>query len=141
MYKINLYFKSNIDGVYTKEEETAKYNEEYENSSQELKDSNELINAKFKRNRMVDKWFCILCPHIDYNVYLNNVYNNRRHLKYVLNGNVDKRKYNDDIEFKLKYDLITETLHMMDVIDEEITGKETTEKTRRQFTITMEKIL
>lgn len=53
MYKITVLFNSNIDGVYTKEEETA----------------TDLFQMQCKRNRMMNRWFGILCPHIDIDKY------------------------------------------------------------------------
>jgi hypothetical protein len=49
MYKVAIEFHSNIKGVYTREEETATDKQQ----------------ANFKLERMIDRWFNILCPHID----------------------------------------------------------------------------
>ncbi len=49
MYKVSIEFHSNIKGVYTREEETA----------------TDYQQAKFKLGRMINRWFNILCPHID----------------------------------------------------------------------------
>lgn len=49
MYKITLLFKSDVNGIYTKEIETAS--------------NNGLMNMK--RDRMIKRWLGILCPYID----------------------------------------------------------------------------
>jgi hypothetical protein len=48
MFKITLLFESNEKGIYTKEEEIA---------------TNELW-LKMKKERMIDRWLNILCPHL-----------------------------------------------------------------------------
>jgi hypothetical protein len=47
MFKITLLFESNEKGIYTKEEETA----------------TDEMWLKAKKERMIDRWFNILCPH------------------------------------------------------------------------------
>ncbi len=57
MYKIVLVFNSGIDGIYTKEEETA----------------SDTYWRDLKYNRMVNRWLSILHPHINIGV-LHNKY-------------------------------------------------------------------
>jgi hypothetical protein len=54
MYKITLFYQSNEPGIYTKEEETA----------------TDLHWANVKKERMLTRWFGILCPHIDFDSYI-----------------------------------------------------------------------
>ena len=48
MFKITILFESNEKGIYTKEEETA----------------TDEMWLKAKKQRMIDRWFDILCPHL-----------------------------------------------------------------------------
>jgi len=117
MYKINLYFKSNIEGVYTKEEETAT-------------DKFQLVDKKY---RMIDRWFNILCPHIDIHKYKSNVLDMYR---------LSKKKEFDILDemMKLQVRFIKQTLDEMDEFDELITGEDTTQETMRKFEIIIEEI-
>ena len=115
MYKITVFFKSNVEGVYTKEEETAI----------------DKWNAEFQYDKMLKKWFEILCPHIDLKVYLN-------HNDIILR----MRKYTKLTNFRHQkmIELIDQALDDMDAIDEELTGIETTIETQRLFEIKVEEI-
>jgi hypothetical protein len=48
MFKITILFESNEKGIYTKEEETA----------------TDEMWLKAKKERMIDRWLNILCPHL-----------------------------------------------------------------------------
>ncbi len=115
MFKIQVYFKSNIKGVYTKEEETAT-------------DKFQLVS---KKQRMIDRWFHILCCHIDIGKYEHCILE-----AYRLTKN-EKFDYCEEIN-KLKIDLINQTLENLNKFDELITGETTTEETKRYFKITVE---
>lgn len=91
MFKVKIEFQSNIKGVYTKEEETAT-------------DKN---SAEFKLQRMVNRWFNILCPHIDFDKL--PLYNeNKTNITHSLNLN-DKQT--------IQLILINRTLETLDKID------------------------
>ena len=120
MYKIQVHYKSNIKGVYTKEEETA----------------TDMEQAKQKQHRMIDRWFDIICPHIDFYHYENKVLHTERLLS-TNNGIIFD--YNDEL-YKIKIDLINQTLENMNKYDEFITGEKTIEENKRQFKLTVEEI-
>lgn len=86
MYKIELFFQSE-NGIYTKEEETA----------------SDHYFMNYKYSRMLDRWFKILCPHIDFDDYFNDL--NGKHLsKY--SKTINEKKYEialDIIQRELEY--------------------------------------
>ena len=53
MFKITILFESNEKGIYTKEEETA----------------TDEMWLKAKKERTIDRWFNILCPHLTITCY------------------------------------------------------------------------
>ncbi len=116
MFKIQVFFKSNIKGVYTQEIETA----------------TDIYQLQSKKQRMIHRWFDILCYHIDFSKYQSilNIYrlNNKEEIDFFEEMN------------KLKIDLINQTLDNMDKFDELITGEDTTEETMRKFEFTVEEI-
>ena len=115
MYKITLFFKSNVEGVYTKEEETA----------------TDYDQLRIKHTRMLCRWFKILCPHIN----VDEIFNNTVKIK----KNYKTPTFKDDalLKERIMFKLIEQTLELMDEIDAKYTGIETTPETKRQFTITM----
>lgn len=119
MYKINLYYKSNIIGVYTKEEEI----------------STDITYLKLKIKRMLNRWFNILCPHIDLDKYIDKVLMMKRYI----NNNELNPEYLDEIN-KIQINLIKQTLDEMDKFDEYISGIKTTDETKRQFIFTIQTI-
>ena len=117
MFKIQVFFKSNIKGVY----------------SQEIDIATDEYYLDIKKQRMIDRWFEIICPHINFNMYLSNVIQMTHKLK--------KASYELLKEsYQLKIDLINQTLDNMDKFDELSNGEKTTEETMRKFEITVEKI-
>ncbi len=108
MYKIKLYFQSNIPGVYTLEEETA----------------NDLMHMKFKKERMLDRWFNIICPHINFDTFCNK-------LNWLVGKNPSEI---NDIKYSLKFDLINLTLDQMNQYDAKYLDDKT-ELTKRTFKI------
>jgi hypothetical protein len=58
MYKISVRFDSNIQGVYTYEEETA--------TDEEHKD--------MKEERMLKRWLKIICPDVNVNIYFPELF-------------------------------------------------------------------
>jgi hypothetical protein len=109
MYKIKLYFKSNIEGVYTKEEETTTDIDEFYR----------------KVDRMLFRWFKILCPYFDIEHFNKNLNFNK----------ISDIKKRDNLRQRMMLEIINETLIKMDKIDEEITGIKTTPETKREFSI------
>eukprot|EP01033_Poteriospumella_lacustris_P010246 gene10246-gene11034 len=116
MYKINLLFKSNIPGVYTKEEEIA----------------TDKFHMELKQRRMIERWFDILCPHIGGCV---KTYWNIQRTDRIVDYNERTKKENE-----MMIHLIDQTLDDMDMYDEEMTGIETTLENMRKFKITVEEI-
>ena len=116
MFKIQVFFKSNIKGVYVKEEETA----------------TDKIQLDYKTQRLINRWFDILCPHIDFSIYHSSVLRASR----LYEKNAD---FCDEL-IKLRIGLIKQTLDEMDEFDELITGEDTTEETMRKFEFTVEEI-
>jgi hypothetical protein len=111
MYKITVLFNSNIDGVYTKEEETA----------------TDFSEMQHKQSRMMDRWFEILCPHIKIEQYYSRIFLSVCDYKTQL-----KKKQ----EIMLKF--INQTLENLDndVIERE-EGKRI-KKRKRTFELTIE---
>lgn len=91
MYRVIIEFQSNIKGIYTKEEETA----------------TDYQTAKYKLNRMINRWFDILCPHIDFDK-IDFKDENKNNIRLKLN--YDKTE-------TLKLILIYQTLKINDDID------------------------
>jgi hypothetical protein len=116
MFKISVHFKSNIKGVYTHEEEIA----------------TDIIQLSWKYQRMLDRWFNILCPHINFSSFFNQL-----HLEKI--NDIEKR-IDKIIINQFKIQLINEMLDYMDDIDEEISGEETTPDNMRKFEIKIEEI-
>lgn len=110
MYKITVHYKSNIPGVYTKEEEIA--TDEH--------------NLQFKKERILTRWLEKLCPHINLNSFMSN-------------SDIFEYKFKE-LQFKAITYIIDNHLDLLDVIDEEKTGFDTTLETQRKFEIIVEKI-
>jgi hypothetical protein len=116
MYKITVHFKSNIPGVYTKEEETA----------------TDEFQMQMKYQRMINRWFDILCPHIGIGI--------KCYWGIQRTDRIQDYKERTKKENEMMIHLINQTLDDMDMYDEEITGIETTIETARKFTIKVEEI-
>ena len=84
--KITLLYQTNIEGIYTKEEETA---------------TDDMV--LFKEERMLDRWLKILCPHIDFTTFM----------EILPKQEVSSFKEDQDNRRYLKYKLILETLDSM----------------------------
>ncbi len=111
MYKITVNYKSNIEGLYTIEIETAL----------------DVDDMYSKKDKMVDKWFNNICSHIDFTEYLNNM-------------DVEDSDFDEMQQTHLKIELIKKTLSEMDMFDEEYRDIKHTDENKRDFTITTEEI-
>ena len=87
-FKFTIKFNSNIKGVYTEETETA----------------TDYIHLLGKKTRMIDRWFNILCPYIDFHKLLHTLPND-----YCKTEN----------QHKLKLELINSHLNLLNEIDVE----------------------
>jgi hypothetical protein len=94
MYKITLFYQSNEPGIFTKEEETA----------------SDLNRANMKKNRMLNRWLQILCPHINFNDYWQQL----GYLKLLKCLNAS-----DSLEqcYEIKYDLIQQHLKKLNELN------------------------
>ena len=91
MYRVKIEFQSNIKGIYIKEEEIA----------------TDYQKAKYILNRLINKWFDILCPHIDFDK-----------INFKDNDEINIiRKFNYEKAEALKVLLIKQTLSLNDTID------------------------
>lgn len=88
------------------------------------------FEAVHEYNTQLDNWLDRICPHINFSTFYREI-------------QVERISSNDEINKKkkeLKLMLIKDMLTYMDTFDEYLSGKKTTEETKRKFEITFEEI-